>query len=112
MYESTLDLRLPACETIIVVERGPIACTWGVIRRKFTLDDERRPDAPAGQPIDRAFLRYIWGYPFVTRPLVYRKIQEFAAEKPLVVVNGSAGINELIRRVDTRDEGVIVTQHS
>jgi adenylate kinase family enzyme len=101
-YESTLDLRLPACETIIVVERGPFSSTWGVVRRKLTINDEHRPDAPPGQPIDYAFLRYIWRYPFVTRPHVYQRIQELAGEKHLIIVKGSRGINELISLVDKR----------
>ena len=111
-YESTLDMRLPACDAILIVERGPIACTWGVIKRKLTIDDHARPDAPPGQPIDWPFLKYIWRYPFVTRPLVYTGIRELAADKHLIVLDGTKGTNELLARVNAVDENVILAQHS
>lgn len=111
-YESTLGMRLPMCDAILVVERGPVACTWGVIKRKLTIDDIARPDAPPGQPIDWPFLKYIWRYPFVTRPLVYGRIQELASDKPLIVLKGSGEINTLLEQVVTGHENVILAQHS
>ena len=69
-YESTLDLRIPAADCIVLVESSRWACIWRVLKRKATVDDQQRPDAPAGQKIDRAFLRYIWRYPVVTHPFV------------------------------------------
>jgi adenylate kinase family enzyme len=102
MYESTLDLRLPPSETIIIVESGPISCTWGVVKRKLTVDDEHRTDAPPGQKIDRAFLRYIWRYPWVTRPHLYQRLDEYASGKNLVFLKGKRGGNELIQLLDAR----------
>jgi adenylate kinase family enzyme len=71
MYESTLNLRVPAADTIIVLERSRFACLWGVCTRMLAHRGGReRDDAPAGQKLDRAFLKYIWQYPTRTRPIM------------------------------------------
>ena len=77
-YESTLDLRIPAAEAIVMVNRPRWSCLWGVVRRSLTYRNKARPDAPSGQPIDLAYLRYIWRYPVQTDPLVqctHREVQ-------------------------------------
>ncbi len=39
-YESTLDLRIPAADAVIVVDRSRWVCLWHVLKRKVTLDDQ------------------------------------------------------------------------
>lgn len=98
-YERTLPLRLPAADTIIVIEDWRIACLCRVLKRKLTVDDQNRPDAPPGQKIDRAFLRYVWRYPTVTRPYVYRCIADCERPQNLIVLKGPKDISRLLRQV-------------
>ena len=98
-YESTLHLRIPAADCVIVLERSRLVCLWRVLKRKVTLDDRRRPDAPSGQKLDAAFLRYIWRYPRVTRPLVYEQIRQYGPHKTLIVLRGAGDIERLLRRL-------------
>ncbi len=98
-YESTLDLRIPAADTLIVVERSRWSCLWRVLKRKATVDDQRRPDAPPGQKLDRAFLRYIWQYPAVTKPFVMERIRRYGPEKPLILLRSVNDIERLMRQV-------------
>jgi adenylate kinase family enzyme len=101
-YESTLQLRIAAADAIIVIERSRPACLWGVLQRTITHRSAPRPDAPRGQPIDRAFLRYIWQYPVRTRPLVQRLLAEHGRHKAVVVLNGPGDIDTLLLQVRTR----------
>jgi adenylate kinase family enzyme len=103
-YERSLDLRIPAADTIIVVESTRLACLWRVVKRKITIDDLRRPDAPPGQPLDRAFLRYIWQYPAVTRPLVYRLIQEHGSHTRLIVLSSPRDVSHFVQRVRSTEQ--------
>jgi hypothetical protein len=84
-YESTLPVRLAAADAVIVVERSRWSCLWGVLRRTLTHGSGPRPDAPPGQPIDRAFLRYIWRYP---------------ARTTMVVLDGPKDITRLLRHCE------------
>ncbi|MDH3718558.1 MAG: hypothetical protein OES79_10605 [Planctomycetota bacterium] len=96
-YERSLDLRIPAADTILVVESTRWSCFWRVLKRKITIDDSNRPDAPPGQPLDLAFLRYVWQYPAVTRPLVYRLIREHGLHAKLIVLKSPRDVRRFAR---------------
>ena len=68
-YERSLDLRVPAADAVVSIDSSRAGSLWRVIKRKLA-DGPSRKDAPPGQPIDRAFLRYIWRYARDTQPLV------------------------------------------
>ena len=99
-YESTLDLRIPAADAAIVLERSRLTCLWNVLQRKASIDDDSRPDAPAGQKLDLAFLRYIWNYPKVTRPFVFDCIQQYGQDKPLIPIRGAGEAERFIQAVE------------
>jgi adenylate kinase family enzyme len=96
-YESTLDIRIPAADAIILIDRSRWGCLWRILKRKATVDDLRRPDAVAGQKLDLAFLRYIWQYPKVTQPFVFDEIRRFGPQKMSFVVHSSTQIERLLR---------------
>jgi len=83
-YESTLDLRIPAAEAIIMIDRPRLYCLWGVVRRSLVYRNKPRPDAPPDQPIDLAYLRYIWEYPKRTDTLVHELVEKHGAHIPVV----------------------------
>ena len=108
LYESTLDLRIPAADTLIVVERSRLVCLWRVLKRKTTIDDHSRPDAPAGQKLDRAFLRYIWRYPSVTRPLLFDCIRRYGSDKTLIQLERSKDIERSLTQLAELLSGKVV----
>ena len=96
-YESTLDLRIPAADVILVIDRSRLGCLWRALKRACTIDDANRPDAPAGQKLDRDFLRYIWQYPAVTGPFVLDCIQQYGSDKSLVILDGAREMATLLQ---------------
>ncbi|MCA9185223.1 MAG: hypothetical protein R3E01_25960 [Pirellulaceae bacterium] len=94
MYESTLDLRVPAADALIVLEHPRLTCLWRALKRRITVDDERRPDAPPGQLLDIPFLRYIWRYPYTTRPLLFQCIAKHAQDKLQIVLRGQHDVHQ------------------
>jgi len=102
-YESTLDLRIPAADAVILIESSRWTCLWRALKRKATVDDDRRPDAPGGQKLDRAFLRYIWQYPAVTRPFVLDCIRQYGPDKTLIQLKTSNDMQRFLRQVDATD---------
>ena len=95
-YESSLDLRISAAESIILLESSRWTCLWGALKRRATVDDHHRPDAPSGQKLELAFLRYIWQYPVVTRPFVSECIRNYGPEKNVIQLEGSRKIQEFL----------------
>ena len=95
-YESTLDLRIPAADAVIVLEVGRLSCFLGLLRRRFLNGRNPRPDAPPGQRIDRAFLRYLWRYPAATRPLLLAELREHGDGKTVIVVHGRSQVSRLV----------------
>lgn len=62
---STLDLRLPHADRIILLERSRLSCLMRVGRRIAGSYGVVRPDMAPGCPekIDWEFLRYVWNFP-------------------------------------------------
>jgi adenylate kinase family enzyme len=101
-YESSLDLRIPPADLVILVKQSRWVCLWRAAKRKLTIDDHHRPDAPAGQKLDVAFLRYIWRYPKVTHPFVLEEIRRHGADKPVIELQGSSQMRRLLQQLKQR----------
>lgn len=101
-YESTLDLRIPAAEAIIMVYRTRWSCLWGVVRRSLFYRNKPRPDAPPDQPIDLPYLRYIWRYPVKTDPLVNALIQKHNPQIPVIRLGSRKDVIAFLSAVQVR----------
>jgi adenylate kinase family enzyme len=97
-YESTLDIRVPASEAVVLLERPRLLCLLGVLRRSIAGRHRARPDAPPGQPLDRAFLRYIWRYPVATRPVLLAHLREHE-DTAVIVLRGRREAARLLREL-------------
>lgn len=95
-YESTLELRLSAADSVIVLERSRLVCLWRVLKRKLLTDDQRRPDAPAGQKLDLAFLRYVWRYPRDSRPIIQSCLQAHGMDKVCITIRKPREMTQLL----------------
>lgn len=98
-YENSLDLRIPAADTIIVLERARLACLWGVLRRCLLRPEPGRVDAPPGQKLDRAFLKYVWRYTKQTRPLIFRLVEQLGPDKRLVILRGRRAARKFLEHL-------------
>jgi adenylate kinase family enzyme len=95
-YENSLDLRLPAVDCVIVIERPRWVCLGNVVMRTIKFHNKPRPDAPTGQKLDYPFIKYIWRYPSVTQPVVYELLGKHGADKDLIVLKGRQAIKQLL----------------
>ncbi len=98
-YENSLDLRIPAANAIILIECSRSTCLWRAVKRRLTVDDQHRPDAPDGQRLEPAFLKYIWQYPDVTGPFVAECIRQYGSDKTIVPLRGSGEIRQFLRQI-------------
>lgn len=105
-YESSLSRRIPAAEAAIVLYRSRWACLRNVVRRKLATDDARRPDAPPGQPVDMAFVKYVWNYPRVTQPLVDDLLARYGPHLTTVRLYGAGDVRRLVAAVARSQSGL------
>jgi adenylate kinase family enzyme len=95
-YESTLDLRIPAAEAIIMIRRPRLSCIWGVFRRSLMYRNRTRPDAPSGYPVDLAYFRYLWKYPARTETHIRELIRTHGPQITVIQLDRQKAIDELI----------------
>jgi adenylate kinase family enzyme len=62
---STLDMRMPRADRVILFDRSRLACVARIGRRIATTYGRVRPDMAPGCPekLDWEFLKFVWNYP-------------------------------------------------
>jgi hypothetical protein len=80
-YESTLDLRIPIADAVILIDDWSLLRLHRILVRRFCGGDKTRPDAPPGQKLDQDYLRYIFRFSKVSGPKIAHQLSQHAAEK-------------------------------
>lgn len=88
-YQSTLDIRIEACDTIIFLDVNRFKCIYRAIKR--TLTNENRPDMGKGcnERIDLAFIKFLWNYPKKSRPIIIDKLNTVAKDKDIIIARSA-----------------------
>ncbi len=89
-YASTLDLRLPRADLLVLCDTSRPRCLARILRRRWAHRAAPRPDLPEGCPerLDLGFLRYVWCYPRDSRPRVFAALAEHAPGLPVRRLRG------------------------
>ncbi len=82
-YRGTLDIRLPAADTVIFLDRSRWLCLYRAIWRTIRFYGRQRPDTAAGcyDRFNWAFLQYIYHYNRTRRPKLLQLLQSQPPEK-------------------------------
>lgn len=85
-YSGSLALRLQRCDTVFFFDFPRWLCFWGVFKRRLSVLAPRRNDLAAGcrERLSGVFLRWLWRYPYISRPRTLAAIQQ--ANPPVRVV--------------------------
>jgi adenylate kinase family enzyme len=64
-HEPTLEVRLRAADTVVMLDYGRLRCLWRVLKRWHRYRGRPREDRADGcdERLDRAFLGFVWSYP-------------------------------------------------
>ncbi|WP_075737455.1 topology modulation protein [Streptomyces acidiscabies] len=84
-YNSTLPIRLEACDTVILMDVSTIAALYGVFSRQLRHSAGHQGNGIHNR-IHWGVLRYIATYRLTMRPRVIAKIEEYAAAHANVVL--------------------------
>jgi adenylate kinase family enzyme len=97
-YASTLDLRLPRADTIIVIDQPMLLCLWRVTWRWLTHLGRTRADMGEACPekVDWEFVRFIWDYPKATWPKQAEGIAAMGGHARLIRLTSDRQIAEFL----------------
>ena len=75
-YGSSLDIRLPAADTVVLLDLPRRVCIWRVVTRWLTHLGRTRPDMGPECPerVDWEFLKYIWDFPRTRHPILREQL--------------------------------------
>lgn len=98
-YGGTLDIRINAADTIIFLDFPRIICIYRVIKRYLKYRKKTRPDMVEGnkEKIDFDFLKWIWKYPKINKPIIINKLKEISKEKKVIIIKSNKDIRRLIK---------------
>jgi adenylate kinase family enzyme len=81
-YNSTLEIRLRACDTVVFVDLPARWCLWGMVWRQVRRSGRHR--------LNLAVVRYVLGYRRSMRPCVLAKFEEYAGHARVVSLRSRA----------------------
>jgi adenylate kinase family enzyme len=82
-YFSTSDIRLQKGDTVIFLDMPILLCTWRVLKRRYSVQQQQRPDLPAGcsERLNWRYMLKLLLFPFVGRKTLLRKLRWVEREK-------------------------------
>ncbi|GAA4935972.1 DNA topology modulation protein [Streptomonospora halophila] len=84
-YNSTLQIRLEACDTVVLMDVSTIAALYGIFSRQLRHGAGHKGNGVHNR-IHGGVLKYVATYRRKMRPRVMAKIEEFAADRADVVL--------------------------
>ncbi|MGJ9381920.1 DNA topology modulation protein [Salipaludibacillus sp. CF4.18] len=98
-YESTVDLRMNAADTVIFLDTNRYLCLYRVVNRWRKHRNKTRPDSGAGPDrITSSFLKWVWSYPNIVRPKVMEKIERLKDEKQIIILKTPKEVQTFVDR--------------
>ncbi|ANU21190.1 topology modulation protein [Planococcus plakortidis] len=83
-YNSTIDIRLPSCDTLIQLQLPLWRCLWRVLKRRIQYHKKTRPDMAPECPekLDYEFLKFIVTTYHDRQKFQHHLIEEFMMKYP------------------------------
>lgn len=90
-YDSTLEVRLPAADTVIFLDVPRWKSLFRIFRRRLQYHGRSRPDMAEAceEKVDPEFIRYVWRFETDERPEIESAIEEHGADATTITLNAS-----------------------
>lgn len=95
-YGDTMEMRLEASDTVILLDFSRYVCIWRALKRVFLYRNATRPDMAEGcnERFDWEFLVWIWNYPKRSKPKVEARLKRVEKEKTIIRLKSNREIEE------------------
>jgi len=100
-YQSTVDIRLQAADTIIFLDMPRYLYVWRVIKRQFFSWRKYRPDIGEGcvQKITWRYLYELWNFPTESRKLLLEKLLMVSNKKHVIQLTSRDEVSHFVRNM-------------
>ncbi len=100
-YRTTLDLRIPAADTIFVFDFPTLLCLWRALKRNMMNRKKVRPDMAPGcaERIDFEFYKWIWNFRKDNRPYIFKMLEKYAAGKKITIFKKSSEVARFLEQL-------------
>lgn len=101
-YGGTMDQRIAACDTVVLLDMPPAVCIWRILRRWARFRGRARPDMAEDCPehFSWAFMWWILTYRKRRLPAVLGRLEAAAGQgKTTVVLRSDRDVDEFCSRV-------------
>jgi adenylate kinase family enzyme len=101
-YTGSIDIRLPACDTVIFLDAPRLLCIWRVLKRRMLFSRSVRPDMAQGCPekFDWKFMFYLWGYPEKVKPRIKKLIDVHCQDKNVIWLKSQEEVNRFLAEAE------------
>jgi adenylate kinase family enzyme len=101
-YGSTLEIRLPPADTVVLLDFARWRCVGRVVRRIMRYRGRTRPDMGEGCPerFDWEFIEYVWAYHRENRPKLLHRLAALPREKRLIVLRTPGEVDDWLRELN------------
>ncbi|SBT16602.1 topology modulation protein [Marinomonas gallaica] len=96
-YQSTLDIRLEACDTVIFLDVNRYFCIYRALKRAFLSSE--RPDLADGcdEKIDIKFIKFLWEYPKNSKPVIIEKLNTLTSHKRVIIAKSGEQVLRILK---------------
>lgn len=101
-YGGTLETRVQACDTVILLALPRLLCLYRVYRRAVRYMGRTRADLHPGCPEqwpDWPFLRWIWTFPKQRLPKLLELLRTCEGEKQVVILRSPAEVHRFLATI-------------
>ena len=110
-YQSTIDIRLNAADTIIFLDMPRFLCIWRVIKRHFMYLGKSRTDMAKDCPekMSAEYIWEVWNFPNNKRKKLIQKLSPLSKDKQLIWLSSSQQIATFLN--DYNDPKLLALPH-
>ncbi|MBA4852857.1 DNA topology modulation protein [Emticicia sp. BO119] len=101
-YQSTMQRRFEAADTIIFLDFSTLICLRRVIKRYFEYRGTTRPDMTEGCPekLDWEFLSWIIGFRHSYRSIILKKIAQYGSHSKVLVFQRPQQVGQFLNDLE------------
>ncbi|WP_422123576.1 DNA topology modulation protein [Planococcus sp. X10-3] len=104
-YNGTMDIRLTEADTIIFLDFNRVLCTYRALKRMIQYRNRKRPDMAEGvkERFDSDFIKWIWNYPKVVRPIVMQRLEKLPKDKAIIILKSPKEAERFLENIYGRN---------
>lgn len=100
-YNSTMEMRMEAADTIIYLDFPSILCLWGIFKRRIMYSGKERPDVTEGcaEKIDWEFFNWVLTYRRRNRKKLLAMLDKYSENRQVFIFRSRSQVNCFINKL-------------